>query len=118
MLDKNSVYQLKGRIWIEINDQTFIGEGKARLLKTTASLGSLRKAAAELNISYRKAWYSLNQMNKASHIPLIILNRGGIHGGIAEITDFGKQVVAVFDRIEQDFNLFLFQQSSMLHSLQ
>ena len=100
-------YKLKGRIWVEINGETFIGEGKAQLLKKTAELGSLRKAAAELNISYRKAWYSLNHMNNAAKEPVIILRQGGRNGGIAEITDFGREILRRFEKIEQDFNSFL-----------
>jgi len=100
-------YKIKGRIWIEINDETFIGEGKARLLKKTAELGSLRKAAAEMNMSYRKAWYSINHMNKAAGKPVIILKHGGKQGGIAQITPFGEKVLAEFDRLNQYFHDFL-----------
>ncbi|MEN8125799.1 MAG: LysR family transcriptional regulator [Bacteroidota bacterium] len=106
MINKNT-YKIKGRIWIEINNETFIGGGKARLLRKIAELGSLRKAAAEMNLSYRQAWYSLNQMNKAGKEPLIILKRGGKHGGIAQITTFGKLILTQFKKIENDFDKFL-----------
>ncbi|NPA36848.1 MAG: LysR family transcriptional regulator [Chlorobi bacterium] len=104
---KNSTYKVKGRIWIEINNEAFIGEGKALLLKKTAELGSLRKAAAELNISYRKAWYGINKMNKSAESPVIILKHGGRQGGIAEITPFGKKILKKFEAIEKEFTTFL-----------
>ncbi len=100
-------YKVKGRIWIEINDKTFIGEGKALLLKKTAELGSLRKAAAEMNISYRKAWYSINHMNKAAEKPVIILKHGGKQGGIAELTEFGEEILTMFEKMENEFLTFL-----------
>jgi molybdate transport system regulatory protein len=103
----NKSYKVKGRIWIEINDEAFIGEGKAVLLKKTAELGSLRKAAAELNISYRKAWYGINKMSKAAESPVIILKHGGHRGGIAEITPFGEEVLKKFEIIEKEFHAFL-----------
>ncbi len=106
MNDKDT-YKIKGRIWIEINNETFIGAGKARLLRKIAELGSLRKAAAEMDLSYRQAWYSVNQMNKAGKEPLIILKRGGKQGGIAQITVFGKLILTQFQKIENDFNKFL-----------
>ncbi len=112
----NKKYKAKGRIWIEINDNTFIGEGKALLLKKTAELGSLRKAANELNMSYRKAWYSLNQMNKTADTPLITLKHGGKQGGIAEISKFGKEVLEKFKKIEKEFCGFLDEQTKSLNT--
>ncbi len=113
MSSQNS-YSIKGRIWIEINDETFIGEGKAQLLKRTAELGSLRKAAAEMNMSYRKAWYSINHMNKAGREPVIILKHGGIKGGIAQLTPFGKTVLEEFDKLNKYFRDFLDRRTKML----
>jgi len=115
MVDKNT-YRIKGRIWIEINKETFIGGGKARLLSKIAELGSLRKAAAEMNLSYRQAWYSLNHMNKAAEEPLIILKRGGKQGGIAQITEFGEKILNQFKKIEKDFAIFLEVQNKHLKS--
>jgi len=109
-------YRVKGRIWIEINDETFIGEGKAFLLKRTAELGSLRKAATDMNISYRKAWYSINHMNKAAEKPVIILKHGGKQGGIAEITDFGREILDRFEKIKKEFRIFLDFQSKFLNN--
>ena len=111
---KRNIYSIKGRIWIEINDETFIGEGKALLLKKTAELGSLRKAASEMNMSYRKAWYSINHMNRAAGEPVITLKHGGRKGGIAEITPFGKKVLEEFDKLDKEFHKFLDRRSRLL----
>lgn len=108
-------YHLKGRIWIEIDDKTFIGEGKAYLLKKAAELGSLRKASAELDISYRQAWNRINQMNKASDKPVIILQRGGKNGGVAQITEFGKEILNIFEKSQNEFRNFLNNQSFTLN---
>ena len=116
MSDMKNDYRLKGRIWIETGGQTFIGEGKAILLKKTAELGSLRKASAELEMSYRHAWYSLNKMNKAVGKPVILLHRGGKSGGIAEITEFGAEILKIFERSQRDFEKFLNNQSVKLNS--
>ena len=112
----NDRFQLKGRIWIEIEGLTIIGKGKADLLKKTAGLGSLRKAAAELNMSYRQAWYSINQMNKAGKIPLVLLHRGGKKGGIAEITDFGLAVLDIYERSQHIFEEFLLNQTFIINN--
>jgi molybdate transport system regulatory protein len=114
MSSKNNQYKLRGRIWIDVGNKTFIGEGRANLLKKTAELGSLRKASTELGLSYRQAWYSLNQMNKATEIPVISLQRGGKNGGIARITEFGKEILSVFEKSRHEFEKFLQNQSTIL----
>lgn len=108
-------YILRGRIWIEVHHKTLLGEGKVHLLKKTAEHGSLRKAAKEMNLSYRKAWYSLNQMNKAAGTPLIVLKRGGRQGGIAQITPFGKEILGKFKKAEEEFIAFLNAQTRCLN---
>jgi molybdate transport system regulatory protein len=110
----NNQYKLKGRIWIEIGNKSFIGEGKALLLKKTAELGSLRKASAALGISYRQAWYSLNQMNKATENPVITLRHGGRDGGIAHLTQFGEEILTVFEKLQFEFGKFLQNEGSVL----
>lgn len=112
----NYMYQLKGRLWIEVGNKIFIGEGKARLLKKTAELGSLRKASVEIGMSYRQAWYSLNQMNKATEKPLISLKRGGKNGGIARITEFGEEILNIFEKSQYEFVRFLQNQTDSLNT--
>ena len=108
-------YHLKGRIWIEMDNKTFIGEGKADLLRKTAELGSLRKASCALEMSYRQAWYSINQMNKSFDKPVILLHRGGKKGGIAQITEFGKGILDTFDKSRKEFEQFLKIQTIILN---
>ncbi len=116
MLEENKVYSVKGKIWIEINEETLIGEGKVKLLMKTAELGSLRKAAAETEISYRKAWYSINQMNNAAKTPLIILKHGGKEGGIAQLTPFGEKIISQYQKVEEEFIKFMIEQSKSLNT--
>ena len=112
----NTQYYLKGRIWIDIGNKTFIGEGKAHLLKKTAELGSLRKASVDMEMSYRQAWYSLNQMNKATDKPVILLHHGGKNGGIARITEFGKEILTIFEKSQLEFEKFLQNQTAILNT--
>jgi molybdate transport system regulatory protein len=112
----NTEYNLRGRIWIEISNKTVIGEGKAILIKKTAELGSLRKAAEALEFSYRQAWYSINQMNKSAGKPLILLQHGGKNGGIAQITDLGKEILNIFETSQIEFENFLKTQTIIMNS--
>jgi molybdate transport system regulatory protein len=111
----NNEYHLKGRVWIELGNKTVIGEGKATLLKKTAALGSLRKASGAMGMSYRKAWYSINQMNNSAGKPLIILQRGGKKGGIAQLTEFGVAILNGFEKSRNEFEQFLKIQTIILN---
>ncbi len=112
----NNQYKLNGRIWIEIGNKTFIGEGKAQLLKKTAELGSLRKASIELGMSYRKAWYNLNKLNMSTGKPLIKLKRGGKDGGIALITEYGEKILDLFEKTQNEFETFLTNQAIIINA--
>jgi molybdate transport system regulatory protein len=114
-LPDNINYQIKGKIWIEINDKTLIGEGKVILLMKTAELGSLRKAAEATGISYRQAWYSINRMNNVAEFPLIHLKHGGEKGGIATLTEYGEKVISAYKKAEEEFHKFLNNQSEKLN---
>jgi len=47
---------LKGHIWIEGSEGTFLGYGRIALLERIRELGSITKAAKSLEMSYRRAW--------------------------------------------------------------
>ncbi|MBN2745732.1 MAG: LysR family transcriptional regulator [Bacteroidales bacterium] len=103
--------EVGGVIWIELSDGTRIGHGKIQLLEKAGELGSLRQAAIEIGISYRQAWYKINQMNTASNQPLLSLKRGGKEGGKAELTELGKALIQLFQKKQILFNEFLSDQS-------
>ena len=112
---RDKEYSVNGRIWIDFGDSSFIGHGKIELLKKTKELGSLRKAAMELNMSYAQAWYNIDKMNKSAPTPLIILHRGGKEGGIAQITEMGEEVLYRYKKLQKKFDIFLKKQTKRLH---
>ena len=46
----------KLKVWIGFGARVKFGHGRAQLLQTIDALGSLRKAAAQLGMSYRSVW--------------------------------------------------------------
>ena len=103
-------YKIKSRIWIESEDKVLLGEGSVHLLKAIQEMGSLSKAAKSLNISYKKAWQLLDSVNKSAKNPVTINSIGGKGGGGAELTEYGKSLVLVFDEINKDCWEFLDKQ--------
>jgi molybdate transport system regulatory protein len=96
-----------GRIWIETAEGPFLGYGRIELLEKIHELGSLRKAATAMKISYRQAWDFVDQMNKRTSQPLVIFERGGKNGGGALLTPEGKRAIALFHELNSAFQEFL-----------
>lgn len=107
----NTQFKISGRIWIDCNSESFLGQGKIEIIEKIKELGSLRKAAAEMKMSYRQAWLNINKMNQLAPKPLVILKRGGKDGGIAQITEFGEKILLTFQNIQADFENFIKIQS-------
>ncbi len=103
-------YKIKSRIWIESDDNVLLGEGRVHLLKAIQETGSLSKAAKSLNISYKKAWQLIDSVNKSAEKPVTINSVGGKGGGGAELTEYGKSLVEVFDDINKNCWQFLDEQ--------
>lgn len=110
-------YKIKSRIWIEANNNVLLGQGRVQLLKAIAKTGSLSKAAKSLNISYKKAWTLLDSVNKSAKKPVTINSIGGKGGGGAELTDYGKSLIQIFDEINQNCWEFLDQQAQKIDNL-
>ena len=110
-------YKIKSRIWIESDENVLLGEGRVQLLKAIDVTGSLSKAAKSINISYKKAWQLLDSVNKSAKKPVTINSIGGKGGGGAELTEYGKSLVVVFDEINKNCWAFLDKQLEKIESI-
>jgi len=90
------------KCWVEDDGEKLFGPGPNELIKKIHKEGSLSKAAAAMNMSYKKAWDLIQRLNQHSEEPLVILKKGGSHGGGAEVTAHGLEVVAEYDRLEKE----------------
>jgi molybdate transport system regulatory protein len=91
---------LSVRFRVDFGPQCSIGIGKIELLEGIARCGSLSQAAREMRMSYRRAWLLLADVNSSFDQPVARLSTGGRGGGGAELTSFGKRVVAGYRRLE------------------
>ncbi len=76
------------------------GPGKAELLRHIAATGSIRTAAAEMEMSYDRAWKLVRAMNGLFRAPLVVVARGGGSGGGSALTPTGEVVLARYTRME------------------
>jgi molybdate transport system regulatory protein len=83
-------------------DARVFGPGKADLLERIERTGSISAAARELEMSYSRAWGLVEAMNAAFKQPLVESAIGGKRGGGASVTEAGRQVLALYRKLEAD----------------
>jgi molybdate transport system regulatory protein len=93
---------LKTRFRVLSGDAIALGPGKVELLRLIAKTGSLRQAAAGMDMSYMRAWSLVRLMNDSFRAPLVEALRGGKTGGGATLTPAGEQVLALYARMEKE----------------
>ncbi|MEO8307481.1 MAG: transcriptional regulator [Pseudomonadota bacterium] len=86
---------------VDFTDVISIGPGKIGLLEQIERTGSLSAAARELKMSYRRAWLLLTNVNTGFSEPVAVLSVGGVEGGGARLTKFGKQLVSDYRKLGQ-----------------
>lgn len=88
------------RLRIDFGPQSSIGPGKIALLEHIEASGSLSQAARDLGMSYRRAWLLLDDLNHALGEPVITTSVGGAGGGGAQVTGFGRKLIASYRDVE------------------
>lgn len=89
------------RLRVIFGAMTAIGPGKADLLEAIGRTGSISAAGREMRMSYRRAWVLVDQMNAAFVRPLVASKTGGSHGGGAELTRLGRDVLRRYRAMEK-----------------
>ena len=86
---------------IELGSDTLLGPGKAALLSGIRDTGSIAAAGRRMGMSYKRAWYLIDTLNKAFQEPLISASKGGRRGGGAILTSTGDAILESYLRMEQ-----------------
>src|SRR5580704_15668321 len=87
---------LKVRVRIMNGEQIAFGPGRAQLLESLLSTGSLNRTASEMKMSYVKVLALARTMNAEFAQPLVELSRGGKQGGGTQVTALGRKVLAEY----------------------
>jgi len=85
---------------IDLDTGARIGPGKIALLKAIGETGSISAAGRALDMSYRRAWRLIEELNTSFKEPLVTSQTGGKSGGGAMLTALGKSVIAHYAAIE------------------
>lgn len=84
--------RLRHKVWLDFGGRAF-GDGPARLLDGVERTGSLRKAAAELGMSYNKAWRIIHAAEQRLNFSLLDRSVGGSLGGGSHLTPQAKDLM-------------------------
>lgn len=90
------------RLRLVLGGDVAIGAGKADLLAGIEATGSIAAAGRAMGMSYKKAWYLIDTMNRCFRDPLVEAARGGRGRGGAQLTPTGREVLTLFRRIEAE----------------
>ena len=109
-------YRINGSLWIECGSVRFFGPGPAELLERIDKTGSLRQAAKQMKMSYRKAWQIVSAVNARMAKPVVILHSGGQSGGGSSLTPEAKKMLVYHAALRKRFASFLEKESKKLTS--
>ena len=95
--------RLVGKLSVDTELGNFLGDTRIRLLEAIDREGSISRAARAVPLSYKAAWDAVDAMNNLAEAPLVERSVGGKHGGGTRLTDYGRQVIAMYRAVEQEY---------------
>ena len=89
------IKRAKAELWIKLSLPGVgqIGPGKMELLRQIDEHESIAAAARAMNMSYRRAWLLIDEMNKLFEKPVVAKWQGGKSKGGASVTEFGQRLL-------------------------
>ena len=99
--------EVRSKIWLEVDGNAVFGSGRRALLESIDKLGSINKAAGDINISYRKALSYIQSMEKRLGVTLVERRAGGKNGGGAVLTKKAREFLGKYEKLESGINALL-----------
>ncbi|EAQ35184.1 Transcriptional regulatory protein, LysR [Nitrobacter sp. Nb-311A] len=87
---------------IDLDPKGRIGPGKIQLLESIQTCGSISAAGRAMDMSYKRAWDLVDEINRICRQAAVARQTGGKNGGGAVLTPFGVSLVARYRKIERD----------------
>jgi molybdate transport system regulatory protein len=88
-------------IRIDLDSESRIGPGKVLLLENIHTCGSISAAGRAMDMSYKRAWDLVDEINRICGQAAVERQTGGKNGGGAVLTPFGLSLVARYRKIER-----------------
>ena len=95
------------KLWIATSAWAGVfGEGRYRLLRLISKHGSLKKAAEQNRISYRKAWGDIKKTESRMGRKLLIRECGGKGGGGSRLTPFTQELLKTYKLLKEEVTVY------------
>ena len=94
---------VRSKIWLEIDGEAVLGQGREELLKLIQRTDSINRSAKLMGITYRKAWTYIDSMEKRLGFPLVNRLKGGRGGGESTLTPQAVALLEKFDLLQKGF---------------
>lgn len=95
------------------SDTPLLLEKRIQLLISIDEIGSISGAAKRVPMSYKAAWDTITAMNNLAPTPVVVKETGGVGGGGATVTQYGKNLIATYTLLQQEHQKFLAQLTKM-----
>lgn len=93
---------VRSKVWFEMDGKHIFGKGLAKLLDSVTNHKTLRSAAENAGISYRKALKLISSAENALDCKLITRFSGGTGGGTSELSGAGKNLLSAYKQMNND----------------
>jgi molybdate transport system regulatory protein len=88
-------------IRIDFDSEGRIGPGKIELLESIRVCGSISAAGRAMDMSYKRAWELVNEIDRVCGQSVVERIIGGKSGGGAVLTPFGLSLIDCYRKIER-----------------
>ncbi|PQV55021.1 molybdate transport system regulatory protein [Paraburkholderia sp. BL21I4N1] len=92
--------EVRFRMRIRTGDTVALGPGKVELLEAVREFGSISAAARSLDMSYRRAWLLIDELNRSLKSPATHSEQGGQSGGGCTLTPVGETLIRLYRDVE------------------
>jgi molybdate transport system regulatory protein len=103
----HKAFKITANVEIRKDGKLFLDGKRIELLRRIRSTGSILAASKEMKISYQMAWTYIKEMNAISPLPVVTRQRGGLNGGGAELTEYGRSLIGRFLSVQQKHEEYL-----------
>ena len=90
------------KLWLEHDDRLAMSDFRVQLLAAIAETGSLAAAAQRMDLSYRRAWGKVREMERNLGLSLVESVAGGAGGGGSRLTIEGAELVRRYQRFADE----------------
>ena len=100
---------VKAKVWLEFGQGVALCHGKAELLSAIDQFGSIRCAAQKINMSYKRAWRYIRELEGCLDEKVLSTSVGGRGGGGSQLTEVAKNLLYEYEQTKVQVNHTLTQ---------